>query len=54
MSEPQAMDYFVRLLDALQFEHTNGKLHLNIAPSNVVVDSNGMIGLINPRNQWVR
>ena len=49
MSEPQAMDYFVRLLDALQFEHTNGKLHLNIAPSNVVVDSNGMIGLINPR-----
>lgn len=49
MSEPQAMDYFVRMLDALQFEHTNGKLHLNIAPSNVVVDSNGMIGLINPR-----
>ncbi len=49
MSEPLAMDYFVRMLDALQFEHTNGKLHLNIAPSNVVVDSNGMIGLINPR-----
>ncbi len=49
MSEPQAMDYFVRLLDALQFVHTNGKLHLNVAPSNVAVDDNGMIGLINAR-----
>ena len=49
MSESQAMDYFVRLLDALQFVHASDKLHLNIAPSNVVVDTNGMIGLINSR-----
>lgn len=49
MSESQAMDYFVRLLDALQFVHSSGKLHLNVAPSNVAVDSNGMIELINSR-----
>ena len=49
MSESQAMDYFVRLLDALQFVHASDKLHLNIAPYNVVVDTNGMIGLINSR-----
>lgn len=49
MSESQAMDYFVRLLDALQFVHASGKLHLNVTPSNVVVDNNGMIGLTNSR-----
>ncbi len=49
MSEYQAMDCFVRLLDAMEVVHENGKLHLNVAPSNVVVGDNGMVELINPR-----
>lgn len=46
LSEGEALRYIRQVCDALRYVHSNNRLHLDIKPSNVMIDSSGNIILI--------
>ena len=46
MSEPEAMNYFTQVLDALEAVHAEGLVHSDLKPANIMVDKNGNAILI--------
>lgn len=46
LSEAVTIDYYNQLLDALDEVHRNNILHLDIKPSNIMVNNNGKVTLI--------
>ena len=46
MAEAQVEAYLTQLLDALEYVHRHGLLHLDIKPANIMEDSDGRLHLI--------
>ena len=46
MSEPEALGYIRQAADALRYVHSKGRLHLDIKPGNIMIDSQGRAILI--------
>ena len=46
LSEAEALNYFLQMLDALQTVHAQGLSHLDIKPANIMVDNDGKAILI--------
>ena len=46
LSEAEALDVFNQVLDALDSVHSEGIWHLDLKPSNIMVDANGVVKVI--------